>query len=75
MADFVQATFQASRALGGPHRLALSLGIEPDTLYRWIAGQDLPAEGTRRDLQRRITLALVAVPEELPVQRRHGDRN
>ena len=75
MADFVQTTFRASRALGGPHRLARSLGVEPDRLYRWIAGQDLPAEGTRRDLQQRITLALVATPEDAPVQRRHGDRN
>lgn len=75
MADFVQATFQASQALGGPHRLARSLGVEPDALYRWIAGQDLPAEGTRRDLQKRITLALVAEPDNVPAQRRHGDRN
>jgi len=75
MADFVQATFKASRALGGPHRLARSLGVEPDRLYRWIAGQDLPAEGARRDLQKRITRALVAAPEDSPVQRRHGDRS
>ena len=76
MADFVQATFQASQALGGPHRLARSLGVEPDALYRWIAGQNLPAEGTRRDLQRRISLALLtAAPASAPVQRRHSDRS
>ena len=73
MADFVSAAYQASQALGGPCRLARRLGVEPDQLYRWIAGQDLPAEAARRDLQKRMTLAMVAAPAIAASLRRHGD--
>ena len=74
MADFVSAAFLASRALGGPCRLARRLGVEPDELYRWIAGQDLPGEPARQELQKRMTLAMVAAPALEAGQRRHGDR-
>ena len=73
MADFVTAAFQASRALGGPCRLARRLGIEPDQLYRWIAGQDLPAEAARRELQARLTGAVIGAPQPSSAYRRHGD--
>ena len=73
MADFINAAFLASRALGGPHRLARRLGVEPDELYRWIAGIDLPAQGRRVDLQRRISVALVVRQPARPAARRHGD--
>lgn len=73
MADFINSAFRASRLLGGPHRLARCLGVEPDELYRWIAGQDLPAEAARRDLQKRMTLAMVAAPAIAASLRRHGD--
>ncbi len=74
MADFIRAAFYASRVLGGPHRLARRLGVEPDALYRWIAGLDLPAERIRIDLQRRIQTALVAGDTGgTPAMRRHGD--
>lgn len=74
MADFVSAAFLASRALGGPCRLARRLGVEPDELYRWIAGHDLPAQNLRRELQRRIFVALVDAPSGGSGSRRHGDR-
>lgn len=74
MADFVTAAFQASRALGGPCRLARRLGIQPDQLYRWIAGQDLPAEAARRELQARFTVVIVDPPPASSPDRRHGDR-
>jgi hypothetical protein len=74
MSDFINSAFRASRLLGGPHRLARSLGVEPDELYRWIAGQDLPGEPARQELQKRMTLAMVAAPALEPGQRRHGDR-
>lgn len=74
MADFVSAAFRASRALGGPHRLARRLGVEPDALYRWMAGLDLPADQVRSDLQRRIEMALrVGESVVAPAMRRHGD--
>lgn len=73
MADFINSAFRASRLLGGPHRLARCLGVQPDDLYRWIAGQDLPAEAARRELQKRMTLAVVAAPAIDSSQRRHGD--
>jgi hypothetical protein len=73
MADFIKAAFQASRALGGPHRLASRLGVAPDELYRWIAGLDLPAEGSQLELQRRITVALVPAAQLPPAMRRHND--
>jgi hypothetical protein len=73
MADFVTAAFQASRAAGGPCRLARRLGVEPDQLYRWIAGQDLPAEGARLELQARFTVAVITGPSTSPAYRRHGD--
>lgn len=72
MADFINALFHASRALGGPHRLARRLGVAPDALYRWIAGLDLPGEGARLDLQRRIRIVLVHEAAR-PATRRHGD--
>jgi hypothetical protein len=75
MADFINAAFQASQVLGGPHRLARRLGVQPDELYRWIAGLDLPSEGTRLDLQRRISIALVGAPTAMSAMRRHGDRH
>jgi hypothetical protein len=75
MTDFISATFQASRALGGPHRLARRIGVQPDELYRWIAGLDLPAEGTRLDLQRRIDIALLIRPTDTSAMRRHGDKH
>lgn len=74
MADFVTAAFQASRALGGPCRLAWRLGVEPDQLYRWIAGQDLPAEAARREIQARLTVAVIALGPASSGCRRHGDR-
>jgi DNA-binding transcriptional regulator YdaS (Cro superfamily) len=74
MADFITAAFQASQTLGGPHRLARRLGVQPDQLYRWIAGLDLPAEGLRVDLQRRIDGALLVSPAAGVARRRHGDR-
>lgn len=74
MADFVSAAFTASRAVGGPCRLARRLGVEPDQLYRWIAGQDLPAEAARRELHARLTVAVLAEPVASPASRRHGDR-
>ena len=73
MVDFVSAAFWASRALGGPGRLARRLGVEPDLLYRWIAGQDLPAKEAQGDLQKRITLAMIGSPALPPASRRHGD--
>jgi len=73
MADFIETAFKASQALGGPHRLASCLGVEPDEIYRWIAGRDLPAEGTRLRLQQRISLALVVGPASDFAHRRHGD--
>ncbi|HYX67450.1 MAG TPA: hypothetical protein VE935_24795 [Burkholderiales bacterium] len=74
MADFIHAAFHASRVLGGPHRLARRLGVQPDELYRWIAGLDLPAEGARLELQKRISVALVALPAAQSAGRRHSDR-
>lgn len=73
MADFINAAFHASLALGGPHRLARRLGVEPDALYRWIAGLDLPGEGVRIDLQRRIRIALIVPEAARPAMRRHSD--
>jgi DNA-binding transcriptional regulator YdaS (Cro superfamily) len=73
MADFVTVAFHASQTLGGPHRLARRLGVQPDDLYRWIAGLDLPAEGLRVDLQRRISRVLVVAPAAGSAGRRHGD--
>ena len=73
MADFVTAAFQASRAAGGPCRLARRLGVEPDQLYRWIAGRDLPAEGARLELQARFTVAVISGPAISAGYRRHGD--
>lgn len=73
MADFVTAAFQASRAAGGPCRLARRLGVEPDQLYRWIAGQDLPAEAARRELQARFTVAVIGAARISSASRRHGD--
>lgn len=73
MADFIDTAFKASQALGGPHRLARCLGVEPDEIYRWIAGRDLPAEGMRLRLQQRISLALVVGPAGDSANRRHGD--
>ena len=75
MADFVTAAFQASRALGGPCRLARRLGVEPDQLYRWIAGQDLPGEAARRELQARFPVAVIDPPPASSAYRRHGDRS
>lgn len=74
MADFVTSAFHASQLLGGPCRLARRLGVEPDQLYRWIAGQDLPTEGARRELQRKIRVALLDEPALEPAHRRHSDR-
>jgi hypothetical protein len=73
MADFISMAFQASRVLGGPHRLARLLGLEPDAIYRWIAGLELPDEGIRLELKRRIKIALVAKPHDAQPARRHGD--
>jgi DNA-binding transcriptional regulator YdaS (Cro superfamily) len=73
MADFVNAAFQASQAVGGPCRLARRLGIEPDQLYRWIAGQDLPPEAARLELEARFTVAVVPQPASASEHRRHGD--
>jgi DNA-binding transcriptional regulator YdaS (Cro superfamily) len=73
MADFVTVAFRASRALGGPCRLARRLGVEPDALYRWMAGQDLPAKEAQRDMLKRMTLAEIAAPALPPAGRRHGD--
>ena len=73
MADFVSAAYQASQALGGPCRLARRLGVEPDQLYRWIAGQDLPAEAARRELQARFTVAIIDHRPASSAYRRHGD--
>jgi DNA-binding transcriptional regulator YdaS (Cro superfamily) len=73
MANFIHAAFQASRALGGPYQLARHLGVQPDELFRWIAGLDLPAERERRELERRMSVALVSGAGRLPAQRRHGD--
>lgn len=73
MADFVTVAFQASRALGGPCRLARRLGVEPDALYRWMAGQDLPGEEAQRDMRRKITLVLIAPSAVCVAHRRHGD--
>lgn len=73
MADFVSVAFRASRALGGPCQLARRLGVEPDALYRWMAGVDLPAESTRRDLSARIIGVLTPFGEEPQPFRRHGD--
>ena len=75
MADFIHAAFHASQVLGGPHRLARRLGVQPDQLYRWIAGLDLPAEGIRVELQKRISIELVVKPAARTGGRRHGDRN
>jgi len=74
MADFVNAAFQASRAVGGPCRLARRLGIEPDQVYRWIAGQDLPSEAARLELEARFTVAVVPEAARVGAHRRHGDR-
>ena len=74
MADFVHAAFHASRLLGGPHRLARRLGVQPDELYRWIAGVDLPAADARLELQRRMSVALAVAPAAQLAGRRHGDR-
>jgi hypothetical protein len=74
MADFISVAFQASRILGGPHRLARLLGMEPDAIYRWIAGLEIPDEQIRLELKRRIRLALVAKPDDALPARRHGDR-
>lgn len=74
MADFIHAAFHASRVLGGPHRLARRLGVQPDEIYRWIAGLDLPAEGARLELQKRISVALIAMPDARCAGRRHSDR-
>lgn len=74
MADFVTAAFQASRVLGGPCRLARRIGVEPDEVYRWIAGQDLPAEAARLELQARFTVAVIEEPALSGAHRRHGDR-
>jgi DNA-binding transcriptional regulator YdaS (Cro superfamily) len=73
MVDFVTAAFRASLALGGPSRLARRLGVPPDQLYRWMAGVELPAQNTRRDLRERITCVLAALPVVQQAQRRHGD--
>lgn len=73
MSDFVSVAFQASRALGGPCRLARRLGVEPDALYRWMAGIDLPAETACRDLRERIIGVLSPFPDAGPARRRHGD--
>jgi hypothetical protein len=73
MADFINAVFLASQALGGPHRLARRLGVEPDALYRWLAGLDLPGEVARIDLQRRIRIALMVPEAAEPALRRHSD--
>ena len=74
MADFIHAAFHASRVLGGPHRLARQLGVQPDELYRWIAGLDLPPAGARLELQKRISVALIAMPAMQFAGRRHSDR-
>ena len=73
MADFVTVAFRASRALGGPSRLARRLGVEPDELYRWMAGLDQPTGSARRELMERIIYALATRREERPALRRHGD--
>ena len=73
MADFASAAFQASLALGGPHRLARSLGVPPDALFRWIAGVDVPAERERRELERRMGFALRVARVPAMAARRHSD--
>lgn len=75
MADFITTAFQASRVLGGPHRLARRLGVEPDELYRWIAGLDLPTEDRRAELRKRISVALIVRPNGTLATRRHGDKH
>ena len=73
MADFASAAFQASLALGGPHRLARSLGVPPDALFRWIAGVDLPGAREQRELKQRIGFALQIAPAPRAAARRHTD--
>lgn len=68
----MRAAFQASLALGGPHRLARSLGVQPDTLFRWIAGVDLPEGSERGRLWWRISLAILASKAQA-VNRREAD--
>ena len=73
MADFIHAAFHASLALGGPHRLARSLGVQPDALFRWIAGVDLPGEREQRELEQRIGFVLHMARPATAAPRRHSD--
>ena len=52
MDQFASLMLRASQAFGAPAQLARFLGCDPDVVYRWIAGLDIP------DLHERVEFAL-----------------
>jgi DNA-binding transcriptional regulator YdaS (Cro superfamily) len=54
MDDFAYLLVRASRAMGTMLAVATLLDVEPNQVYRWIAGVDRPADERLGELTQRL---------------------
>jgi len=62
MDELVQLLVRASKTLGSLFEVARLLEVEPNSVYRWIAGVDSPPAERIALLTERLEAALAAAP-------------